>query len=95
MMEEIQANVRAQHEQERTEKAARNAGKKDKKRKQTSGGEEKKIQTKQLKGSGVQCSTATRPIAVESNEVLSSLFTTKRDVSLKQRADNLFAINQA
>jgi hypothetical protein len=96
MMEEIQANVRAQHEQERTEKAARNAGKKDKKRKQTSGGEEKKIQTKQLKGSGVSNAARQRvQSAVESNEVLSSLFTTKRDVSLKQRADNLFAINQA
>lgn len=95
MMEEIQANVHAQHERERTEKATKNAGKKDKKRKQTPCVEEK-LRGKQPKVSGVSNAARQRvQSAVESNEVLSSLFTTKRDVSMKQRADNLFAINQA
>lgn len=94
MMEEIVAKVLKDHDRERAEKAAKSSGKKEKKRKQVDDSDKKS--SKQHKADSVSDSARQRvQSAVNSNEILSSLFTTKRDVSLKQRADNLFAINQA
>ena len=94
MMEEIAAKVLAVHDRERVEKAAKNVGKK--KRKQVDGSEKMSIKQQKTASSSVSDSAVQRvQSAVDSNEVLSSLFSTRRDISLKQRADNLFAINQA
>lgn len=94
IMEEIASKVMKEHDRDRAEKAAKNVGKKEKKRKQVD--DSRKTPTKQRKTGSISDSAVQRvQSACDSNEVLSSLFTTKRDISNKQRADNLFAINQA
>jgi hypothetical protein len=97
MMEEIQTKVEEQQEIEKAEKMANKLSNKKKRKIENNKGGEKKKKIKTIKAAVTVTDAARKRVqsAVESNDVLSSLFTKERNVSHKQRADNLFSINQA
>ena len=94
MMEAIMTKTRIQHEKEKYEKEDRTVGKKNKKHKRND--ESEKMSCKPRKSNDVSDAAKGRvQKAMESNQVLSSLFSTSEGRSLKRKAENLFSINHA
>lgn len=92
LLEQIRIEVKQQHLNEEEER--KNKKSKKKKRKREGGEEKKEASPKNRPKAQTNSTNAARTrveTAIQSNKVLSSLFTTKRSVSEKEHKDNLFA----